>query len=67
MNYTKIATFRRLIKSKNPENHVAAQIIKAYPKDGNFEKAAPIPAIVNMLDEKLGIFQVQFLEDPAFL
>ncbi|RME87036.1 MAG: hypothetical protein D6785_02505 [Planctomycetota bacterium] len=66
MNYTQIATFRKLLKSKNPNAHIAAQIIKKYPKDGKFENAIPCPAVVNMLDANLGIFSVDFLEDPAY-
>ena len=66
MDYTHVATHRLLIKSKNPDAHVAAKVIERYPADGRFSATKPVPAYINMLDERLGIFEVDFLQDPLF-
>ncbi|MCB0383776.1 MAG: hypothetical protein KDD43_00170 [Bdellovibrionales bacterium] len=73
-DYTQIATYRQLMKSKNPSAHVAAKVIRRHPDSipqsffnlKTFENAPPAPAEVRMINPRLGLFQIVFLDDPAF-
>ena len=64
-DYCVVPTFRKAIKAKNKNAHKAARNIERWA--ANIDTAKPAPAVVSIINEKLGIFSINFLRDPLFM
>lgn len=64
-DYCEVPTFRAPVRSRDRSRFKAARNLTNYA--GILKDKEPTPAIVRMLDERLGIFRIDFLPDPTFM
>ena len=64
-DYCEVPTFRAPVRSKDRSRFKAARNHSNYA--GVLENKPPSPAIIRMIDNRLGIFRVDFLPDPSFM
>lgn len=64
-DYCEVPTFRAPVRSRDRSRFKSARNHTNYAS--SLENKEPTPAVVRMLDSRLGVFRIDFLPDPSFM